>query len=97
MAALRLLLAAGAEKGEADGDGATPFCLYIAAALGHEATLHLLLEGADANAVYNGRTAIGIARHLQHDACIALLERHELLERHGAKWAGGPSREPRVP
>ena len=72
-AALRLLLQAGADKDQADEDGATP--VSIAADKGHEAALRLE-AGADANAACQGWTPLKIAEHYKHAGCVALLGRH---------------------
>jgi ankyrin repeat protein len=70
---LKLLLAAGGDVNKCDKDGRSP--IYIAASSGHSACIsQLLASRADARSIFNGTSALDIARRNNHTDSLRVLE-----------------------
>lgn len=77
IAVVELLIAAGADPGEADAEGFT--LVMQAAESGSVALARMLLAGgADLHAVCDGRTALDVARERGHDDFVAAFDSEKL-------------------
>ncbi len=67
------LVSAGGDVNKCDNDGRSP--IYIAASSGHSACIsQLLASRADARSIFNGTSALDIARQNNHTESVRVLE-----------------------